>query len=168
MGPIEALANELLQRELNKPKLEWQAPPSQPRNELQALNPEVAALLGTGLDAVGTGMMLHRGTGTEGNPMHAKLWRQDPVKTGLGVAAFGVGASALRNLLRAKGGKVGGKVADILAGVTGADQMLAGLQHIDRLDGGRKGSMQRWLDTRSGETRRMERVREAVAGLRKD
>jgi hypothetical protein len=111
--------------------------------------------------------MLKEGSATEANPIMAKLFNHDPVKTGVGAAVSGIGMMLARKALRDKGGMYG-KIADMLAGQIGAEQTNLGIQNLQSTYVPYPGAVQRRIDTRNGFQRSSERQREAVVGLRKD
>ena len=130
MGPIEQLAHELMMRELAKPKpnRDWEAKAPSPKTNMSPIAPEIAALIGLGTDAFGTYKALKRPGVVEANPMLG-MFHNDPLKTGLGVAATGLGSMLARNLVREKGGWMG-KIADLMAGQAGADGISLGVQNL--------------------------------------
>ena len=164
VGPIEQLAHELMQRELDRPALsrDWLAQPKAPRNEMKPLNPEVAALLGGAADAVSTYAFLRAGVGTEGNPMYRGL-KQHPLKTGLAVGAAGLGYSALRNLLRKAGAE---PLADILAVTQAAQSLSLSADNFGLLYVQYPGHVRRRMDERSSFAKTNERLRDGVTGMR--
>jgi hypothetical protein len=142
---------------MNKPSREWEAPKPAPKVGVSSLDPEIAALLGLGADAVGTYQALKTPGRTEANPIFSKMFNNDPLKTGLGVAATGLGGMLLRKAARNKGGVLA-KIADMVGGQVGADGLSLGIQNLQ--DPG--------ADRRNGFEQNADRQREAVSGLRKN
>jgi hypothetical protein len=140
---IEALAHELLARELRgrpaqfrpAPKFHGELPTGV---EVRALNPEVAAVAGGLADAASTYSFLTRRTGVEENAMFGSA-KNGPSKTALAVVASALGMRAMRAMLRKAGF---GRFADLLAGAQGAHQIALAAQnaHYDSVGGFPPGS----------------------------
>lgn len=113
---LAAFAQELMQREMQKNPAQFESRSVQSR-EQRGMSPETLALLGGMADAVSTYAFLKRGTGHENNAM----WQgMSPAGTAASVAGAALAAKGGRALLR-KFGK--GTLADMLAGVQGANQI---------------------------------------------
>ena len=95
--------------------------------EDREISPEMLALLGAGVDSVGTYKMLKSGTGIEGNPMYSGL-NNDPLKTSLAIAGTSLSMGGLRHLIRKKFPRI----ADSLAANQGSRQIALGVSNFGR------------------------------------
>jgi hypothetical protein len=148
---IAALAQELMKREVMERPAQFNRPSSgidlglNPAIDVEPINPELGAVVGGLADAASTFSFLKRGTGKEGNAMWNGA-KNSPGKTAAGVAASSLAAAGLRHLLRKKGH---GKLADLIAGIMGGQQVGLAAQnaHHDSR-GGFNSSSQRDVDTK--------------------
>ena len=136
LGEIEALARELLSRQMEVREAPDQTPMWALDRILIPATPigtEKAAMIGGLADAASTYSFLKRGTGVEENAMFGGA-QNSPAKTALGVAGSAVGMMAARALLRRTGFK---RLADMLAGTQGAHQIGLAAQnaHYDSKGG---------------------------------
>jgi hypothetical protein len=124
--PIESLAQELLKRQVDSNPGQFKQPilPSkQPQRDI--ISPEKAAVLGSIADAISTGTFLSRRDNGRGddNALYRGLGG-NPLATAGAVMAGGIAGHLGRNILR----KVGaGRIADMLAGSQGANQLALGI-----------------------------------------
>ena len=141
MGEIEALARELLSRQMEV----REAPDQRPMWALDrtlipatTIGTEKAAMIGGLADAASTYSFLKRRTAQEENAMFAGA-KNSPLKTALAVATGAAAGMGARALLRQMGFK---RLADMLAGTQGAHQMGLAAQnaHYDSKGGFPAGS----------------------------
>jgi len=136
MGPLveqgSALAIEMMNRDRERAAItRAYNPPAAPRDEMEALSPETAHLLGGLFDAGTTYAGMKMGKGKEGNTAINAIANQNPEMTGLSVAGGVLGNRLLASLVRKKFPKV----ADAVQANLGGQQMGLGGNWMQRIVG---------------------------------